>query len=317
MGGVASTSGLSSGISYCQKCPSIRSGDLIKRQNLFCFEMPVMPSWDAENPAIEKYLELFAQYEIELPTQYPLVSDLYSRQLEVVIRHQVPIVSFTFGVPNKEVINTIQAYGGKVWMTVTNLLEAKQAQNAGADALILQGYEAGGHRASFNPDAKPSEQIGLISLLQLIADSIDIPFIASGGLMTGKSIFASMVLGAVAGQLGTAFLSCEEAQLTSSWREALVGAGGTDTVLTRSFSGRLARGIVNKHTRVFEKVESQIPPFPYINAMTGPLRTRAKKADSCDHQSLWAGQSCSLARFMTAANLLELLSREIKQAASF
>ncbi len=153
--------------------------------------------------------------------------------------------------------------------------------------------------------------------MQLVSGAIDIPVIASGGLMTGKSVMATMVLGAVAGQLGTAFLGCQEANVTASWRSALKCAQDTDTILTRSFSGKLARGIANRHTKLFEKMEDEIPPFPYINSVTGPLRQHSKQIESCDHQSLWAGQSCRLTRSMGAASLVELLGKELQEAARF
>ncbi len=109
--------------------------------NLFCFDVPPAPAWEATNPAISQYMKLFEQFGIETPSKYPMIEDLFSKQLEVLIEHQVPIISFTFGVPDRKQIERIQSYGGKVWITVTNLVEAQQAQDAGVDALIVQAMK--------------------------------------------------------------------------------------------------------------------------------------------------------------------------------
>src|SRR5690242_9207465 len=153
------------------------------------------------------------------------------------------VASFTFGCPSVELVERLHAAGAEIWVTITDVEEAAEARDAGADALVAQGVEAGGHRGSF-VDREGRVEHGLLSLLQLVSAEVDLPLIASGGIMTGRGVAAVLAAGAVAAQLGTAFILCPEAGTSAAHRRAISSARPTG--LTRAFSGRLARGIVNR-----------------------------------------------------------------------
>jgi nitronate monooxygenase len=179
------------------------------------------------------------------------------------------------------------------------------------DAVIAQGSEAGGHRASF---AVPFERglVGTLALVPQIADAVRLPVVASGGIMDGRGVAAALALGAAAVQLGTAFLTCAEAGVPEAYKEAILAAAEDQTRLTRAFSGRPARGIVNRFMTVVEpENEPQaILPFPLQNQLTRPLRQAAARAGHAEMLSLWAGQGVRLARRQTAAELVARLTAE-------
>jgi nitronate monooxygenase len=222
----------------------------------------------------------------------------------------VPVVSFTFGCPPAEVISRLHRAGSEVWVTVTSVAEAKQAGGAGADAVVVQGCEAGGHRAAFvdNPDAV--ENTTLLALLQLIRDEVEVPLIATGGIATGAAVAAALAAGAAAVQLGTAFLHCPEAGTAPIHRKAL--ATDTPTTLTRAFTGRLARGIRNRFT---DDHSSAAPAaYPEIHHLTAPLRQAGRAADDPDVVNLWAGQTHLLAFERPAAEIVMALADDARAA---
>jgi nitronate monooxygenase len=221
--------------------------------------------------------------------------DGFEGKLEVVCDEGVPLASFTFGCPDRATIERLHAAGAAVWVTVTKRAEALQAQAAGADALVLQGTEAGGHRGSFVDDGFPG--IGILALTRVLASATALPLIASGGIADGGALAAVLCAGAAAGQIGTALLLAPEAG-TNDAQRALVGTDAP-TDLTRAFSGRLARGIVN---RFMTAHSAQAPSaYPEINAATGPLRAAARKAADAGSFNLWAGQAHGLTRARPAA----------------
>jgi nitronate monooxygenase len=179
--------------------------------------------------------------------------------------------------------------------------------------VVAQGSEAGGHRGTFATDFT-SGLIGGIALIPQIADAVRVPVIASGGIMDGRGVAAALVLGATAVQLGTAFLTCDEAGVALSYKEALVNAAEDQTKLTRAFSGRPARGIANRVLRDFEEHSERILPFPLQNALTRPMRTEATRQNRSEYLSLWAGQAVRLARRQSAAELVVRLGREYRAA---
>jgi nitronate monooxygenase len=235
--------------------------------------------------------------------------DEWGPKLTVLHREQVPVVSFTFGCPPAEVIASLHDTGAEAWVTVTDLAEAHAAAGAGADALILQGIEAGGHRATF-VDRDGAEGFGILVLMRLVAAEIDLPLIASGGLGNGPAIAAVLAAGARAAQLGTAFMRAPEAGTHPAHREAL--AEEEPTALTRAFSGRLGRGIVNRfllqHTR-----EAPIA-FPQIHNATAPIRAAARERGDADGFNLWAGQAHILAEEKPAAEIVTTLSSDARVA---
>ncbi|RJQ80580.1 nitronate monooxygenase [Pseudonocardiaceae bacterium YIM PH 21723] len=240
--------------------------------------------------------------------------DHYPAKLDLLVGRPVPVVSFTFGCPAAEDVRRLQAVGTEVLITVTTPAEAATATAAGADALVVQGFEAGGHRGAFIdqqdlPGGGPL--YGLLAALRLIAGTTDLPLIAAGGLVHGADIAAVLAGGAVAAQLGTAFLRCPEAGTQPAQRKALAAAD-RDTDLTRAFSGRPARGLVN---RFMDENSAEAPSaYPQIHQITRPLRAAAAKQQDPEAMSLWAGQTYSLAPELPAAELIARLTAECGDA---
>ena len=218
------------------------------------------------------------------------------------------VVSFTFGIPGEDVIAGLRARGTEVWVTVTSPDEARRAAAAGADLLIVQGYEAGGHRGGTS-DA-PGEGTGLIALLQLITARLATPVVAAGGIATGRAIAAVLCLGARAAALGTAFLDCPEAATAPVHRSAL--HDDAPTRLTRAFSGRTARGIENGFLRAHS--ESAPAAYPEVHHLTSPMRKAARQAGLADYVNLWAGQAYPLTSTAPAADLVRDLWEQAQEA---
>ena len=231
--------------------------------------------------------------------------DHFDAKLALATELAVPVVSFTFGAPTAAQIDALHAAGCAVWVTVTTPAEAEASLAVGADALVLQGFEAGGHRGSFD-DLAPQD-FGLLALLRLVAAITDVPLIASGGLFDGAGVAATLVAGAAAAQLGTAFMLCPEAATSPAHRLAIESDAETD--ITRAFTGRRARGIVNRFMRTHEPAAPSA--YPEIHHLTSPLRAAAKAANDPDAFHLWAGQSHARSRAMPASNLMDALAAEI------
>ena len=218
------------------------------------------------------------------------------------------VVSFTFGIPDASVIAGLCARGTEVWVTVTSVQEACRATAAGADLLVVQGYEAGGHRGGTS-DA-PEEAAGLIALLQLITARVATPVVATGGIATGAGIAAVLCLGARAAALGTAFLDCPEAATAPVHRSAL--HDDAPTRLTRAFSGRTARGIENGFLRAHSG--SAPAAYPEVHHLTSPMRKVARQAGLADYVNLWAGQAYPLTAAAPAAVLVRDLWEQTRAA---
>jgi nitronate monooxygenase len=238
--------------------------------------------------------------------------DDWAAKLELLIATPVAVVLSTFGCPEPEVIDRFHDAGSEVWVTVTRPGEARLAVDAGADALVVQGAEAGGHRASFRDD--PAEDvtggIGLLSLLQLVRAQADIPLVATGGIATGAAIAAVLAAGAAAAQLGTAFLRCPEAGTAAVHRQAL--ADHAPTAMTRAFTGRLARGIRN---RFLDHYSAAAPvAYPELHHLTAPLRQAGRAAGDPGLVNLWAGQTYELGRQLPAGQLVRTLAEEARVA---
>ena len=237
--------------------------------------------------------------------------DDWDAKIEYLTAEPVDVVSFTFGIPGEDVIAGLRASGSEVWVTVTSLDEARRAAAAGADLLVAQGYEAGGHRGGTSDAAE--EAVGLIALLQLItAARLATPVVAAGGIATGSAIAAVLCLGARAAALGTAFLDCPEAATAPVQRSALRGAAPTR--LTRAFSGRTARGIENGFLRAHS--ESAPAAYPEVHHLTSPMRKAARQAGLADYVNLWAGQAYPLTTAVPAADLVRDLWEQAQAALS-
>jgi nitronate monooxygenase len=211
--------------------------------------------------------------------------DDWDAKLEYLLAAPATVVSFTFGIPGADLIARLRDLGTEVWVTVTSPDEAARAARAGADLLVAQGYEAGGHRGGTS-DA-PEESVGLLALLQLITARTDTPVVATGGIATGRAIAAALCLGARAAALGTALLDSAEAGTTPVQRSAL--RQDAPTRLTRAFSGRTARGIENGFLRAHS--DSAPAAYPEVHHLTSPLRKAAREAGLADYVNLWAGQA--------------------------
>jgi len=234
--------------------------------------------------------------------------DRYAEKLALLAQERVPVVSVTFGCPAPEAVADLHAAGAAVWVTVTTAAEALEAARAGADALVVQGVEAGGHRGSFD-DAAPG-QIGLLALLALVGEAVELPLVAAGGIATGAGVAAVLAAGASAAQLGTAFMLAEEAATVPAHREAL--RSDSATALTRAFTGRTARGLVN---RFLSEHDADAPSaYPEVAHLTGPLRAQARERGDADGLNLWAGQAHTLAREAPAAEIVHRLAAEAREA---
>jgi len=234
--------------------------------------------------------------------------DDWEAKLELLRREPVAAVSFTFGCPSAEVLDGVKATGAEAWLTVTTPEEARRAAAAGADALIVQGHEAGAHQGTFD-DAGAGEPFGLLALLQLVASESELPLVASGGIATGAGLAAVLAAGACAAQIGTAFLLCPEAGTSEPYREAIRAGGPTE--LTRAFTGRRARGIANRFLREHRDAPSA---YPEIHYATAPIRAAARERGDAERINLWAGQAHALAREEPAAAVVARLNAEARQA---
>lgn len=234
--------------------------------------------------------------------------DDWHAKLDFLCADPVPLVSFTFGAPPADVVTRLQWAGIAVWVTVTDVDEAGRAEAAGADALVVQGAEAGGHRASWaDTDA---EGIGLLSLLQLVRAATHLPLIAAGGIASGGAVAAVLCAGAVAAQVGTALLRTDEAGTADAHRNAV--GWPTTTGITRAFTGRRARAIRN---RFFEEHDAQAPAaYPEVHHLTAPLRAHALKRGDTESMHLWAGQTHPLTQDAPAGELVRRLAADARTA---
>jgi nitronate monooxygenase len=238
--------------------------------------------------------------------------DDWAAKVALLTADPLPVTSFTFGCPAPAVIRALQDAGSEAWVTVTTPTEAQQAAQAGADVLVVQGSEAGGHRGSFRDDpADDPGGFGLLALLQLITARISLPVVAAGGITAGGGIAAVLAAGASAAQLGTAFLRTPEAGTPAVHRAAI--ASSTDTAMTRAFTGRLARGIRNQF--LTEHGLDAPVAYPEVHHLTAPLRAAGRAAGNPEVVNLWAGQAHELSRELPAGELVAVLAAEARAAA--
>jgi nitronate monooxygenase len=266
----------------------------------------------ADPSAYRSFLDRLDRWAQErgLPLGEPRYSDDdWEAKLELLLGERLPVVSFTFGCPDPQVIAALRGVGSEVWVTVTNLAEARLAEQAGVDALVVQGAEAGGHRASFI-DHEDLELVGLLPLLALISRRSSLPLVASGGIATGQALAAALCAGASAVQIGTAFMLCPEAGTSEVHRAAL--RTEAETALTRAFTGRLARGIRNE----FMAQHGHAAPiaYPELHYVTAPLRRLAREQGNPEHVNLWAGEAHALAEKLPAAEVVGKLVTQAKEA---
>ncbi|WP_350561724.1 nitronate monooxygenase [Psychrobacter sp. CAL346-MNA-CIBAN-0220] len=263
-----------------------------------------MPDW------LNQYYQE-QQIAAELPER-PAHS--FTEQLQVLYDNPVPVASFTFGIISAEQVQRLQQLGTCVIGTANHPLEAQAWADIGADAVCVQGVEAGGHRGGWLPQSA-ADPLGLLTLISQTRAGTDIPLIAAGGIMTGQDIKAVQMAGAQMAQLGTAFLTTDESGISDIYKQALLdashGTRSTETRLTRLFSGKQARGLLNDYLTDFANFDNadSLPPYPQLNAMTKFMRANAGSNGDVEHLSLWAGQGVALVR---QERTIELLARLVQ-----
>ncbi|MCX4535192.1 nitronate monooxygenase [Streptomyces sp. NBC_01669] len=277
-----------------------------------------MPQPNLADPsAVEVYLHQLAGeavwYETPLGDPDSSGDDGYEAKLAILLEDPVPVVSFTFGCPTRDALDALAGVGTYTVVTVTSPEEAQAAQWAGADAICVQGVEAGGHQSTHRDDPQTDDTgTGLLSLVAQVRETVQLPLIASGGIMRGSQIAAVIAAGAEAAQLGTAFLVCPESGAHLLHKQALTNPLFVRTALTRAFSGRPARGLVNRFVR--EHGPYAPAAYPQVHHVTSGLRKAAAKAGDAQGMALWAGQGHRMARELPAGRLVELLAEELDAA---
>lgn len=247
--------------------------------------------------------------QLTLPT-FEQDCKTFLEHINIIIEEKVPICSFTFGVPTQEVIKKLKESSVILIGTATTVQEAIINEQVGMDAVVVQGVEAGGHRGTFHHEDKRG-LVGLMSLIPQTADSIRIPLIAAGGIMDGRGICAANILGALGVQMGTAFLVCEESGAHPLHKEAILLATEEQAVLTKAFSGKMARGINNSFIEILNPYEDELPDYPIQNELTKTIRKASSSMGKKDCMSLWSGQSPRLAKRITVKELMERLKLEM------
>ena len=265
---------------------------------------------------LEWLAPLFAQFEAEPPETLRTIYTSFADDpdmLAMLLAEAPPVVSFHFGLPSSDAIAALRGRGIVLMATATSVAEARAVEAAGIDAIVAQGIEAGGHRGLFDPAAR-DDALGTIALARLLVRETSLPVIAAGGIMDGAGIAAVLDLGAAAAQLGTAFVACPESAADDAYRAALTGPGAYHTVLTPLISGRLARALANRFTRLAEQVAGRLPPhYPIAYDAGKALHAAARAKGEHGFGAQWAGQGAPLSRTMPAARLVELLRTELQR----
>ncbi|MFJ4786257.1 nitronate monooxygenase [Streptomyces sp. NPDC088794] len=277
-----------------------------------------MPQPDNADPgAVEIYAHQLAGeaawYETELGDPDSGRDDAYDSKLAVLLDNPVSVVSFHFGIPSRDVLDSLRRAGTFTVVTVTTAEEALAVERAGADAVIAQGVEAGGHQGTHRDiPENDGSGIGVLSLVAQVRETVTLPILAAGGIMRGGQIASVLAAGASAAQLGTAFLATAESGAAAVHKQALTNPLFARTQLTRAFSGRPARGLVNRFMR--EHGPYAPAAYPQVHHLTSPLRKAAAKAGDAQGMALWAGQGHRMARELPAGQLVEVLAAELDSA---
>jgi nitronate monooxygenase len=259
--------------------------------NFFCHEPPLR---DAARDAA--WARVLAPYYDELRITPSSAAPAGGRSpfdheaARVVVEMQPAVVSFHFGLPGGDLLRAVKGSGAKVLASATTIEEARWLEQQGADGIIAQGLEAGGHRGTFLSDDL-TRQAGTLALLPQVVRAVAVPVIAAGGIADPAGVRAALALGAAAVQVGTAYLLCDEAAISAVHASALTGASSHHTALTNIFTGRPARGLVNRLMRELGPLRGDVPAFPSAYSAVAPLRTAAEAAGSGDFSPLWAGQN--------------------------
>ena len=286
--------------------------------NLFC-HAPATPDPDREAAWLARLAPAFAAFGVKPP---PALHEIYrsfvtdDAMLAMLVETRPRVVSFHFGLPSPERIAALRGAGALLLASATSLDEAQSAVRAGVDAIVAQGFEAGGHRGVFDP-AAPDDRLGTFALTRLLVKALDVPVIAAGGIMDGAGIAAVLALGASAAQLGTAFVGCPESGADAAYRASLFGPGARHTTMTSAISGRPARCLANRITALGETLrDTPTPAYPIAYDAGKALNAAAKAKGDGEYGAQWAGQGAPLARSLPAAELVAVLGAETTAALS-
>ncbi|MGM0560289.1 MAG: NAD(P)H-dependent flavin oxidoreductase [Pseudomonadota bacterium] len=254
--------------------------------------------------------------EVE-PEAIEVAAPDFSEQCEAMLEAGPTVISSIMGLYSPEFVHRMKEKGIRWFATVTTVDEAKAAEEAGADALVAQGMEAGGHRGAFQAESAETATIGLFSLLPAVVDAVEVPVIATGGIADARGTAAALLLGASAVQIGTGFLRTPEAALPSGWSERIGQANPEDTQLTRAFSGRAGRSLITDYLRAAHRPDTPEPaPYPVQRSLTQAMRSEATKNNDLSRMQAWAGQSARLAQSRPAEELADALWKQAEELLS-
>ena len=288
----------------------IRSRTQPLHLNFFCHTPPKPdPSRDAAWK--ERLAEYYIEFGVDPPDFSPTskLAPFDEAMCEIVEESKPKVVSFTFGLPKPPLLGRVKATNCIVLSSATTVEEARWLEDHGCDAIIAQGYEAGGHRSMFLSD-NLATQLGTFELVPQVADAVGVPVIAAGGIADGRGVAAAFALGAAGVLIGTAYLLTPESLITKLHREALSTPGNTETALTNIFSGRPARGLINRVMREVGPMSDLAPDFPTAGNALAPLKEKAESEGKSDFSLMWAGQAASLCREVGSGELTRQIAAD-------
>lgn len=284
--------------------------------NVFVHSTPLADA-SAEKAWVDALAPIFSEFDADPPSALRTIYRSFAddgAMLAMLLDSAPPVVSFHFGLPASDVVSALRSRGVCLMATATNLDEAALIEDLGVDVIVAQGIEAGGHRGVFDPDSA-DDGLGLSTLTRLLVRRTKTPVVAAGGIMDGAGIAATLALGAVAAQLGTAFIACPESAADAAYREALSGPGAFHTVMTNLISGRPARVLANRFTSLADRLhDRRPPPYPITYDAGKALHSAARAKGEHGFGAYWAGQGAPLARALPAGQLVALLSEELAAA---
>ena len=279
--------------------------------NFFCHTTPVpnikrKTRWRAE---LQNYFSEFGIDENKIPEGVPRLP-FNQNHIDILEKYRPAIISFHFGLPEEKLLNKVKSWGTKILSSATTVKEAQWLEAHGADGIIAQGFEAGGHRGMFlSKDL--STQTGTFALLPQILKQLNVPVIAAGGIADAKGVSAALLMGATAVQIGTSYLLCRESLTTDLHRSALKSEDSRHTALTNLFTGRPARGIVNRIIRELGPINDNVPDFPLASTEITALRKAAEARSLADFTPLWCGQNASGCKEISAYELTRELAEDL------
>lgn len=310
---VASVGGLgAAGVLMMQPADILRWAEEVRAATSGPFQLNLWipdpkPARDADHES--RVRAFLAQFGPEVPADAGSATPPdFAAQCEAMLQAHPPILSSVMGLYPPEFVARIKAAGIAWWANISTVAEARAAEDAGADVVVAQGSEAGGHRGAFDANEAECRMVGTMALVPAVVDAVRIPVVATGGIADARGIAAALMLGASAVQIGTGFLRTPESKLPPAWADALARTAPEQTVVTRVFSGRAGRSIRTRYTDAAMAPDAPAPaPYPVQRALTAPMRTTATREGNIDRMQAWAGQSAALAKAMGAAELTQQL----------